>query len=51
MNPNTTLQTLIPDFQGVKKHIDRIIDVAPSGFTQHGNRPKTHKSRTYSSQI
>ena len=29
MNPNTTLETLIPDFQGVEKHIDRIIEVAP----------------------
>ena len=28
MNPNTTLETLIPDFQGIEKHIDRIIDVA-----------------------
>ena len=29
MNPNTTLETLIPDFQGVEKNIDRIIAVAP----------------------
>lgn len=29
MNPNTTLETLIPDFQGNTKHIDRIIAVAP----------------------
>ena len=29
MNPNTTLETLIPDFQGIEKHIDRIINVAP----------------------
>ncbi|MBT8257700.1 MAG: lipoyl synthase, partial [Bacteroidia bacterium] len=29
MNPNTTLETLIPDFQGIEKHIDRIIDVSP----------------------
>ena len=29
MNPNTTLETLIPDFQGIEKHIDRIIAVAP----------------------
>ncbi len=29
MNPNTTLETLIPDFQGVHKHIDRIVEVAP----------------------
>ena len=29
MNPQTTLETLIPDFQGVERHIDRIIDVKP----------------------
>lgn len=29
MNPNTTLETLIPDFQGIGRHLDRIIEVAP----------------------
>ncbi|EMY82254.1 lipoyl synthase [Psychroflexus gondwanensis] len=29
MNPTTTLETLIPDFQGNKRNIDRIIEVAP----------------------
>ncbi|WP_339831167.1 lipoyl synthase [uncultured Altibacter sp.] len=29
MNPETTLETLIPDFQGVTRHIDRIISVQP----------------------
>ena len=29
MNPNTTLETLIPDFQGIERHIDRIVSVAP----------------------
>ena len=29
MNPNTTLETLIPDFQGIERHIDRIIEVSP----------------------
>jgi lipoic acid synthetase len=29
MNPETTLETLIPDFQGVKRNIDRIIEVKP----------------------
>ncbi|GAA4112015.1 lipoyl synthase [Aquimarina addita] len=29
MNPNTTLETLIPDFQGKIKNIDRIIAVKP----------------------
>ena len=28
-NPNTTLETLIPDFRGMKNNIDRIINVAP----------------------
>lgn len=28
-NPSTTLETLIPDFQGIEKHIDRIIEVTP----------------------
>jgi len=29
MNPKTTLETLIPDFQGVQRNIDRIIKVNP----------------------
>lgn len=29
MNPNTTLETLIPDFQGIERHLDRMIEVAP----------------------
>ncbi|MEE9362849.1 MAG: lipoyl synthase [Cellulophaga sp.] len=29
MNPNTTLETLIPDFQGMSTHLDRILAVAP----------------------
>ncbi len=29
MNPETTLETLIPDFQGEMRHIDRIVAVAP----------------------
>jgi lipoyl synthase len=29
MNPETTLETLIPDFQGNTRHIDRIIAVQP----------------------
>lgn len=29
MNPNTTLETLIPDFQGINTHLDRILAVAP----------------------
>jgi lipoyl synthase len=29
LNPNTTLETLIPDFRGIKEQIDRVIDAAP----------------------
>jgi lipoic acid synthetase len=29
LNPNTTLEALIPDFQGNERNIDRIIAVAP----------------------
>ena len=28
-NPKTTLETLIPDFRGIKRNIDRVIEVAP----------------------
>lgn len=29
INPQTTLETLIPDFQGFERNIDRIVEVAP----------------------
>lgn len=29
MNPETTLETLIPDFQGIERHLDKMIEVAP----------------------
>jgi lipoic acid synthetase len=29
MNPNTTLETLIPDFQGIERNIDRIVEANP----------------------
>lgn len=29
MNPETTLETLIPDFQGIERNIDRILKVKP----------------------
>lgn len=29
MNPETTLETLIPDFQGITTHLDRIVAVLP----------------------
>ena len=29
ISPGTTMETLIPDFQGIEKHIDRIIDAGP----------------------
>ncbi len=28
-NPETTLETLIPDFRGIRRNIDRIVEVAP----------------------
>ncbi len=29
ISPGTTMETLIPDFQGITKHIDRLIEVGP----------------------
>ncbi len=29
ISPGTTMETLIPDFQGITKHIDRLVEVAP----------------------
>lgn len=29
INPETTLETLIPDFQGIERHLNRILEVAP----------------------
>ena len=29
LNPGITLETLIPDFQGIHKHLDRIVEVMP----------------------
>jgi len=29
ISPNTTMETLIPDFQGVRRNIDRVLDAAP----------------------
>jgi len=29
MNPDITLETLIPDFQGIEKHLERILTAAP----------------------
>jgi lipoic acid synthetase len=29
MNPNTTLETLIPDFQGIERNLDRIVEANP----------------------
>src|SRR5680860_349162 len=34
-NPETTLETLIPDFQGNKTNIDRILAVAPVSYTHN----------------
>jgi len=35
MNPQTTLETLIPDFQGIHKHIDRIVEANPEVVSQN----------------
>jgi lipoic acid synthetase len=29
MNPQTTIETLIPDFQGIEKHLNRILEANP----------------------
>ena len=29
ISPGTTMETLIPDFQGIHKHLDRMVEVAP----------------------
>lgn len=29
ISPGTTMETLIPDFQGLTKHLDRLVEVAP----------------------
>ena len=29
ISPGTTMETLIPDFQGMEKHIDRLVEAAP----------------------
>ena len=29
ISPGTTMETLIPDFQGITKHLDRLIEVSP----------------------
>jgi lipoic acid synthetase len=29
ISPETTMETLIPDFQGIHKHLDRVLEVAP----------------------
>ncbi len=29
ISPGTTMETLIPDFQGITKHLDRLVGVAP----------------------
>ncbi|MCG2794124.1 MAG: lipoyl synthase [Weeksellaceae bacterium] len=29
ISPGTTMETLIPDFQGITKHLDRMVEVAP----------------------
>ena len=42
MNPGITLETLIPDFQGLGKNIDRIIDVAPEVVSNNMETVRRH---------
>jgi lipoic acid synthetase len=32
MNPNTTLETLISDFQGIERNLDRIVEANPRWY-------------------
>ena len=32
MNPETTMESLIPDFQGIEQHLNRILEVSPKSF-------------------
>ena len=53
INPNTTLETLIPDFQGNKRNIDRIIEVAPEVVSHNVEtvRRLTRKVRVQANMI
>ena len=42
MNPNTTLETLIPDFQGNTTNIDRILAVQPEVISHNMETVKRH---------
>ena len=43
LNPETTLETLIPDFQASERHIDKIVDVKPEVVSQYGNSMRLTK--------
>ena len=46
------METLIPDFQGIHKHIDRLVEVsARSDFSQHGNRKKINQRSENSGEV
>jgi lipoic acid synthetase len=38
LNPDTTLETLIPDFKGKKDDISRIVDAAPEVVSHNKKR-------------
>jgi len=44
LNPNTTLETLIPDFQGITRHLDRIIKANPE-VVSHNMEPVKRLTR------
>jgi lipoic acid synthetase len=44
INPNTTLETLIPDFQGNTRNLDRIVEVAPE-VVSHNVETVCHLTR------
>ncbi len=47
-----TMETLIPDFQGIHKHIDRLVEVAPEVISsQHGNRKKINQRSENSGEV
>ena len=42
MNPNTTMETLIPDFQGVERNLNRILTAAPEIISHNMETVRRH---------
>ena len=52
LNPDTTLETLIPDFKGEAENIQRIIEVsARSCFPQYRNGGKVNKTGAHTGKV